>query len=104
MMDMDEMVAIYGSAISLYGTQLQSIVALEELSELQKEICKMQRGCGNVEHLAEEIADVQIMLWQLCAMHNLTNVTDYVHAKTARLAERIKLQVGGQQYGENRTD
>lgn len=93
MMDMGEMIAIYESAISLYGTQLQSIVALEELSELQKEICKMQRGCGNAEHLAEEIADVQIMLWQLTMMHNLTNVTDYVHAKTARLAVRIEADI-----------
>ncbi len=33
-------------AIVYYGKESQSIVAIEELSELQKELCKMLRGIG----------------------------------------------------------
>lgn len=53
------------------GIENQSIVALEELSELQKEICKMRRGIGNKEHLSEEIADVEIMLEQIKELYEV---------------------------------
>lgn len=45
----------------------QIIVAIEELSELQKELCKMLRkgNTDNIENIKEEIADVSIMLDQL---------------------------------------
>lgn len=55
----------YNQIIEYFGSDNQCIVAIEELSELQKEICKHLRGLGNVHHIAEEIADVQIMLEQL---------------------------------------
>lgn len=55
----------YDKIIEHFGNKNQCIVAIEELSELQKEICKHLRGLGNVHHIAEEIADVQIMLEQL---------------------------------------
>jgi NTP pyrophosphatase (non-canonical NTP hydrolase) len=56
---------IYQQLINKFGKDNQCIVAIEELSELQKEICKYLRGLGNIENLAEEIADVEIMLEQL---------------------------------------
>lgn len=56
---------IYQQLIKKFGKENQCIVAIEELSELQKEICKFLRGLGNIENLAEEIADVEIMLEQL---------------------------------------
>lgn len=43
----------------------QIIVAVEELSELQKELCKYLRDKYNEENLIEEIADVEIMLDQI---------------------------------------
>lgn len=55
----------YSKIIKHFGCDNQCVVAIEELSELQKEICKHLRGLGNVHHIAEEIADVQIMLEQL---------------------------------------
>lgn len=55
----------YDQIIKYFGCKTQCVVAIEELSELQKEICKHLRGLGNVHHIAEEIADVQIMLEQL---------------------------------------
>lgn len=51
--------------ISKYGTNHQVTVAIEELSELQKELCKFIRKSGNLSNIAEEIADVQLMLWQM---------------------------------------
>lgn len=45
----------------------QMIVAIEELSELQKEICKALRNQDNTnyDNLVEELADVEIMLEQI---------------------------------------
>ena len=40
-------------------------IFFEEMSELQKELCKHDRGKDNREAIAEEIADVQIMLEQM---------------------------------------
>ena len=39
----------------------QLIVAIEELSELQKELCKYFRGKPNLNHITEELSDVLIM-------------------------------------------
>lgn len=66
--------------------------ALEELSEAQKEICKFLRGKGDPEHLAEEIADVQIMVEQvkmLCAIDERT-VQEQMDSKIERLRGRIE--------------
>ena len=43
----------------------QLIVAVEELSELQKELCKSLRDKTNIDNLIEELADVEIMLQQI---------------------------------------
>jgi hypothetical protein len=51
--------------IDTYGDEAQLIVAVEELSELTKAITKHLRGKGDPVNIAEEIADVEIMLEQL---------------------------------------
>lgn len=55
---------IYKELIQTYG-DIQIIVAVEELSELQKELCKALRSNGNRKNLIEEMADVEIMLEQM---------------------------------------
>ena len=50
--------------IDFFGAQ-QLFVAIEEMSELQKELCKFLRGKGKINNICEEIADVYIMLEQL---------------------------------------
>lgn len=55
----------YIEAIKTFGALPQMVVAIEECSELQKEITKIIRKKGNLTNLAEEIADVEIMLEQL---------------------------------------
>lgn len=66
------------------GDSAQLVVAIEELSELTKEITKCLRSKGNIDHLAEEVADVEIMVEQVKLIFN---VQDKVTA-----ARQIKLQ------------
>ena len=76
--------------IDTFGESAQMIVALEECSELQKEITKLLRGKGNIEHLAEEIADVEIMLEQIKLIFGLySQVTKVKGEKIARLKRVI---------------
>lgn len=78
-------------AINHYGAEAQMNVAIEECSELQKEICKHFRGLDNADHLAEEVADVAIMLQQLILIFNMgDSVSTYVRRKQARLRDRIE--------------
>lgn len=64
MMPMNKL-EILRRAIETYGAQAQELMLLEEMSELQKEICKYRRGNDNRNQIAEEIADVEIMLEQM---------------------------------------
>ena len=52
-------------AIETYGKDMQLTVAVEEFSELIKEICKNKRGEKNIDHITEEVADCYIMLAQV---------------------------------------
>jgi len=56
---------IVNTAVSVYGKRQTFVVAMEEMSELTKEICKVLRGSGITQDLCSEIADVEIMLTQL---------------------------------------
>ena len=87
---------ILTQAITTYGQQLQIIVAIEEMSELTKELCKAQRGAQNRTHIAEEIADVEIMLEQLKLIYNVTPaVNDLRQYKLNRLNKRLADERGG---------
>lgn len=78
---------IYKKAINTFGESAQMIVALEECSELQKEISKIIREKGDLGNLAEEIADVEIMLEQLKLIFTLH---DKVVTKKGEKIERLK--------------
>ena len=82
---------IMQKAIETYGEEIQKIVAIEELSELQKEICKSLRGQKNVDHIIEELADVYIMLRQIEMMYGIEwdEVTAKIGFKLARLEGRM---------------
>lgn len=78
-------------ARSRYGATAQTIVAIEELSELQKELTKSLRGIGNIDHIAEELADVEIMLDQLRIIYPTLDAraAEWQEKKIKRLAERL---------------
>jgi hypothetical protein len=81
---------VYAKALNRWGITNQSVVAIEELSECQKEICKQLRGTGDIEHMAEEIADSIIMLEQLQMIFSIGNlVAHYMDSKIERLDSRI---------------
>lgn len=82
---------VYNAALVKYGAENQMIVAVEELSECQKEVCKILRGGRDFRHLAEEIADSMIMLEQLTMIFSLQDcVENYMELKINRLDERCK--------------
>ena len=87
----EERVKTYTNALITYGEHIQMVVALEELSECQKEICKFMRCIGNAENLAEEIADATIMLEQLRYFLGLNDlVCQKMDEKVKRLDDRLK--------------
>lgn len=91
-MEIGEMMTTFEKAIAVYGESLQKQVAIEEMSELTKEICKDFRGSGNREHILEEIVDVSIMLEQLQIMYGISTseMLRAVESKVKRLEERLK--------------
>ena len=88
---MSEEIEIMRSAIRKNGKAMQTVVAIEEMSELQKELTKYIRGQGSREHLKEEVADVLIMITQIQIMYALPDdeIKEIVDFKINRLKERI---------------
>lgn len=86
---MDEQ-RIYRAALEKWGADAQTLMAFEEMAELQKELCKCARGKDNWEAIAEEIADVEIMLEQMKILHDCAGVSaGYKRRKLERLVERL---------------
>lgn len=84
----------YAEAVRAYGKQSQLVMAMEEMSELTseltKELSKNLRGADNAKALAEEIADVEIMLEQLKVIFRNRALVDRIRAgKLVRLSDRI---------------
>ncbi len=82
---------VYTKALTTYGSDAQKKMLLEEMSELQKEICKNWRGKNNLCEIAEEMADVGIMLDQMKILfQNDALVQRYRNEKTERLKRRLE--------------
>lgn len=82
---------IFRRALEAFGAQAQMMMAIEEMSELTKEICKNGRGQENATHIAEEIADVEIMLCQMKMLFDCAGqVETFRRYKLERLTGRIK--------------
>ena len=81
-------------AIDTYGVDMQLNVAIEELSELIKEICKHKRGAKNTEVIIEEMADCYIMLEQMEMIFGLGSgvITEAINKKVERLNKRLNLE------------
>lgn len=59
------MKSIYQRAVEAWGVQSQLGLVQEECAELIKDISKVTRGKKTIRDLAEETADVELMLGQL---------------------------------------
>ena len=82
---------ILKKAIETYGKDMQLTVAVEELSELIKEICKNKRGADNRKAIIEEMADCYIMLEQLAIIFEIPNhaINEVAATKIERLEKRL---------------
>lgn len=87
---------IYQKAMAKFGNENQVIKTIEELSELQKALCKMILYCNNEiiemriveleKNILEEMADVEIMVNQLKFIFGSTETFESIkQAKLKRL-------------------
>ena len=92
--------ALYERAIDRFGRVDQALKAVEELNELSQAICKhLQELSGDPasehqrrlrDHVAEEMADVVIMVDQLAIIYdNHEQVREWKARKQARLRNRL---------------
>ena len=91
---------ILSKALRHYGIKPQMIQATEELGELIQAIAKLVNERGTVENLAEEIADVRIMLDQIEMALMLEEQTRRIEGeKLVRLARRMEDDKGTVSHG-----
>lgn len=84
---------IYERALAHYGGEMQTMVCVEEMSELMKELSKHARGEDNVKAIAEEIGDVEIMLEQMKLLHGCGYLVEVCKdEKLDRLARRMEME------------
>ena len=100
MMDAEARRALLEHAIRLYGEPAQMDMAVEEMAELTKAICKVKRAscaaeaAAALENAVEEMADVQIMLDQLrIIFHRSTEEAE--EAKLERLKTVLTAETTG---------
>ena len=88
--------AILRKAIDFYGSSMQEIKAMEELSELiqavaRVKMCNVEERYTAHENLAEEMADVEIMMEQLKIIHdNRDKIKTWRCKKLGRLIARMR--------------
>ena len=92
----DQETEVLKDALYHFGYNHQSTKCIEEMSGLTKELCKEKDGIGDIEHIAEEIADTLITIDQVIIYHNLFDkVTDYRDQKM----QRLRYLIFTEQYG-----
>jgi len=80
---------LYEKAIETWGEQAQIDVLGEECSELSAEMSRVMRGRTDEEELAEEIADVEIMIEQMRRMLDESTIEKAKVQKLKRLRSRL---------------
>lgn len=84
---------VWDKTIELNGVAIQSVVCMEECSELIQAVSKRLRGKpGATDNLAEEMADVIICLYLLKEMYDITDeqLNEWIARKTARQSKRMQ--------------
>ena len=85
---------ILENALTTFGAEAQILMVMEEMAELQKELCKNIRGKAKVANIAEEIADVQIMLEQMTLLYDCEHAVQANREyKLMRLESRIEAAI-----------
>ncbi len=77
-------------AVGIFGSDVQEMMFIEEVGELFQALSKKRRGFEGA-NIAEEIADVEIILEQLKYIHKCHAEVDYWRdKKLMRLCGRIE--------------
>ena len=93
----EEAQRICREALEHFGASNQILKLFEEMAELQKEVCKHEQDFCNLEDLAEELADVSIMLEQMEILFQVEELTEQIRLeKLERLEGRIRDGSGGE--------
>lgn len=78
-------------AVRIWGIDTQMDMLREELVELLYEIRKTRRGRLDLDGMAEEMADVYIMMTQIIEAYDLhDDIADNINKKMKRLKQRIE--------------
>lgn len=92
----EEFKRAYEKFLNTWGVDTQSLMAIEEMSELTKAICKLNRkkGCGEkyyeaLANLKEEIADVLNTIEQLQYVYGEEEITKIRKQKIERTLKKI---------------
>nr|DAU55030.1 MAG TPA: nucleoside triphosphate pyrophosphohydrolase [Caudoviricetes sp.] len=89
------------AALDTFGEAVQITMVFEEMAELQDVLCKFLRGRVEDDtrtHIAEEIADVEIMLQQMVMLFDCAGqVEGFRWYKLERLAGRIEEKKNGKE-------
>ena len=89
----DNKIKILRCFVGVYGKENQIIKAVEECAELQQSLCNAFTKKANTSLIAEEIADVTIMLEQLKIIFDCSaEVEDCIEYKIQRQIERMAKQ------------
>lgn len=85
----EERAEIYATSIARNSSSIISVIAMEEMAELQQQVSKMLRGRGDMVGLVEEMADVIIATSTLqCVFGVDANVlTKAIDVKLKRIKE-----------------
>lgn len=92
---------IYQRAWSEFGAVAQTVVAMEECSELIKELSKAIRGNIDGLKIAEEIADVEIMTEQIKQQLSLQAVVAGFKEDKIKRLEKILNKIASTKGGQN---
>lgn len=95
----DKFIKDYQKFIDTWGVKMQSVMAIEEMSELTKALCKYRRCCeitGDKEkalnNLKEEIADVLNMAEELELVYGIEEIEKIRQEKINRTLKKIEEQ------------
>jgi len=99
---------VFRDALRTWGAEAQTKMLFEEIGELMQAVCKASR-VNNWEkrmegwhNIAEEIADVKIMLGQMEIMFDVEDaVEECEREKIARLVKRLEAAHAGEARSDN---
>jgi len=80
---------VFAKCTETWGETLQFDMMIEEAAELIQAIQHLRRGRCDLDSVAEEIADVTLMAYQVADMIGNERVQEWIDKKTARLRRRL---------------